>query len=120
VLAHGGPFDVASYNARLRHFLSQGAVAAKLRRSAQHVVFLEPGLHLIPSILGGFLAVAGAVVGVKAVRRARIDLEFGGLVGLCERSLQRLDIRDGNAGIGFAVQVGLFGQTGFGGSTGGP
>src|SRR5580704_2139838 len=56
-----------------------GRATARARhtQSAQHIIFLEPGLHLVPAILGGFLAVAGAVVGMKAVRRARIDLELG-------------------------------------------
>src|SRR5258708_24019901 len=37
-----------------------GSCSRPSPRSAQHVVFLEPGLHLVPSILGGFLAVTRA------------------------------------------------------------
>ncbi len=54
-----------------RPFVSAGS----MKPSAQHFVLLEPRLHLVPGVLGGFLAVARPVVGVEAVRRARIDLE---------------------------------------------
>jgi len=39
-------------------------------RLAEHLIFLEPTLHLAPRILGRFLAIARAIVGVKAMRRA--------------------------------------------------
>src|SRR5713101_9418589 len=42
---------------------------------------------------------------MEAVWRARIDLEFGGLLGRRESGLQRLDRRDGNAAIRLAVQA---------------
>jgi len=77
-----------------------------LSRSAQNFVFPEPCLHLIPGVFGGFLAVACSVVGVEAVRRAGIDLELGGLVRLRQRSFQRLDLGDGNAGIRASTQAG--------------
>src|SRR5262245_23346539 len=75
------------------------------RPSAQHVVSLEPGLHLIPGVLGGLLAVARATVGVEAMRGARIDLELSGLFVFLQRRLQRFDARDGNAGIGLAIEA---------------
>src|SRR5258705_12448960 len=79
--------------------LSDGVRLCFSARSAQHVVLLEPGLHLAPCILGGFLAVAGAVIGVEAVRSARIDLELGGLLGFRESGLQRLHRRPGKSGV---------------------
>src|SRR5260370_7364933 len=66
-----------------------GSCSRPSPRSAQHVVFLEPGLHLVPSILGGFLAVARAIIGVEAVRGARIDLELSGLFVFGHRPLHR-------------------------------
>src|SRR5262245_22166213 len=45
-------------------------------RLSEHVVLLEPDYHLLPGVLGRFLTVAGAVVGVKAVRLAGIDLDL--------------------------------------------
>src|SRR5215831_4258207 len=73
--------------------------------SAQHFVFLEPGGHLVPAVLGGFLAVARAIVGVEAVRCARIDLELGGLAGRLQCGLHRLDLRYRNALVGLAVKA---------------
>src|SRR5271168_3467069 len=70
------------------------------RRSADHFVLLEPGLHRVPAVFRRFLAVAGAVVGMEAVRGGRIDLELGGLARLGERFLQRFDRGNRNAGIG--------------------
>src|ERR1700753_4318078 len=56
--------------------------------SAKHLVFLHPGLHPAPCILGRFLAITRAIVGVEAMRRARIDLELGGLLVSRQRGLQ--------------------------------
>src|SRR6476661_3439553 len=50
-----------------------------MRQSAQHAVFLEPRSQLFPAVLGRGLVVARPVIGVEAVRRAWIDVEFGGL-----------------------------------------
>src|ERR1700742_3527679 len=61
---------------------------------AQHFVFPEPVLHPLPAVLGGLRAVAGAIVGMEAMRGARIDLELSGLVVRCQRRLQRFDGRD--------------------------
>src|ERR1700747_2870806 len=47
-------------------------------RSGEHFVFLEPGDHLVPAVLGRVLAVAGAIVGVEAVRRGGVDLDLAG------------------------------------------
>ena len=46
-------------------------VKDQLGRS-QHAVFLEPGDHLVPGVLGRLLAVARPVIGDKAVRRVGI------------------------------------------------
>src|ERR1700722_4338701 len=79
--------------------------AMAARRSAEHPVLPEPGLHPAPRVLGGFLAIACAIIGMEAMRRAWIDLEFSGLPGRCQRRLQRLDRRNGNAGIRLAIQA---------------
>src|SRR6266496_1131492 len=55
--------------------------------SGEHAVFLEPGLELVPAILRRVLAIARAVVGVEAVWRAGIDVEFCGLAGRLELPL---------------------------------
>src|SRR6202000_3578915 len=65
--------------------------------SAKHFILPEPRLHPAPGVLGGFLAVTRAIVGVEAMRRTGIDLELGGLVGLRKRRLQCFDIGNGNA-----------------------
>ena len=57
------------------------ASSGMMRRSAEHPVFSEPGLHPAPRILGGFLAITCAIIGMEAVRCARIDFEFGGFPG---------------------------------------
>jgi hypothetical protein len=49
------------------------------KRSAQHIVPLEPGDRAVPGVFGRLLALAPAVVGVEAVRGAVVDMEFGGL-----------------------------------------
>src|SRR5581483_396445 len=72
---------------------------------AQYAVFLEPGLHLIPGVFRGFLAVAGAIIGVEAVRRAGIDLELGGLLVGRKRFFHLLHLRDRNAGVSPAVKA---------------
>src|SRR5215468_6560607 len=56
-------------------------------RSAQHAVFLQPGLHLVPAVFGRILAVAWAIVGVEAVRCTRIDLELRGFLAFGQRRL---------------------------------
>src|ERR1700735_3643165 len=84
----------------------RGCKAARRgRRSAEPPVLPEPGLHPAPRIFGGFLAIACAIVGMEAVRCARIDFEFGGFPGSCQRCLQRLDRRNRNAGIRLAIQA---------------
>src|SRR5436190_23951003 len=84
-------------------FLAIGAVIGV--DGSEHLVLLEPVGHLGPALLGGFLAVARPIVGMEAVRRARIDLEVGGLAGSGERGLHGLNLRDRDAAVGFAVET---------------
>src|SRR6516165_12512370 len=49
------------------------------RFSSAHSVFLEPGEHSTPGVLGVVGTIGRAIVGVKAVRCVRIDLHFTGL-----------------------------------------
>src|SRR5438067_7736538 len=74
-------------------------------RSAQHFVLLEPGDRLLPGVLGRLLAVARPEVRVEAVRRAGIDLEFGGLFSGLEFFLHLLDLLDLDAGVLGAVEA---------------
>src|SRR5258708_36955350 len=66
-------------------------------RSREHAVFLEPGGHLAPRVISRLLAIAWPVVGMEAVGRAWIDLEFGGLAGGLEGRFHLLDLIDRNA-----------------------
>src|SRR6266850_8315124 len=54
-------------------------------------------IYLAPRVIGRFLAIAWPIVGMEAVRRARIDLEFGGLAGGLEGRFHLLDLIDRNA-----------------------
>src|SRR3954464_9911165 len=94
----GSESDALNRRAAARAALSKSA-------SAQDAILLEPGLRLLPGIFCGVLAVAAAVVGMEAVRRFRIDLEFGGLLVLLQGRLELLDLGDGNAGIGAAIDA---------------
>src|SRR5262245_15798409 len=71
---------------------------------SQHLVLLEPVRRLRPRILGRVLAVARPIIGMETVRRARIDLELGSLARSRERRLHRLDLRDRDALVGFAIE----------------
>src|SRR5437899_990892 len=51
------------------------------------------------SLLRRLFAIARAVVGVEAVWRAVIDVEFGGLAGGLELSFHLLDLLDLDAGV---------------------
>src|SRR5262249_38312623 len=75
------------------------------RSSAQYAVFPEPALHQVPGILGCFLAVARAVIGVEPMRRRGVDLEIRGLLVFGQRRLQRLYGGDGNPGIRIAIKA---------------
>src|SRR5450755_4122428 len=75
------------------------------RRSAQDFVLLEPAHHLIPGVFGRFLAIARPVVRVEAMRRAGIDLEFGGLFSGLELLFHLLDLLDLDAGVLGAVET---------------
>src|SRR5215813_670060 len=68
--------------------------------SRQHAVFLEPGLQLLPRILGRLLAIARPIVGMEAMGGIRIDFEFGGLARRLQRGLHLLDLIDRNARVG--------------------
>src|SRR5215216_4095617 len=72
---------------------------------AEDFKFLEPGLHLIPGVFGGLLAVARAVIGMEAMRRARIDLELGGLAGCLQVRFHLLDLSNRNSLVRFAVEA---------------
>src|SRR5258708_25754622 len=74
-------------------------------RSAQHFVLLEPADHLVPGVLGGLLAIARPVIRVEGVRRAGIDLEFGGLFSGLELFFHLLDLLDLDAGVLGAVET---------------
>src|SRR5258708_18686955 len=74
-------------------------------RSAQHFVLLEPADHLLPGVLGRFFAIARPVVGVEAMRRAGIDLEFGSLFSGLELLFHLLDLLDLDAGVLGAVET---------------
>src|SRR6516162_7148184 len=63
--------------------------AARFRSA--HSVFLEPGEHSTPSVLGVVGPIGGPVIGVEAVRCVRIDLEFAGLAGRLAGGLALLD-----------------------------
>jgi len=90
--------------------------------SAEHFVFLEPGLHLTPCGFGGFRTIAGAIIRMETVRSARIDLEFGGFAGRLECGFHGLDLGRRDTLIRLAIQpstgafisgascTGLFGQ----------
>src|SRR5262252_3396346 len=71
----------------------------------QHAVLLEPGGHLVPAVVRCFLAVARPVIGMEAMRRARIDLEFGGLAGGLEGGFHLLDLIDWDALVLGAIEA---------------
>ena len=73
--------------------------------SGEHFVFFEPIDHPVPAILGRFLAVAWPIVGVKAVRRAGVDVKLGRLAGGLELILHCLDLLDLDAGIVSAIET---------------
>src|SRR5882757_877258 len=81
--------------------------------AVQHFVLLEPADHLIPRVVSRpfagvrrcLAAVARPVVGVEAVRRAGIDLEFGGLFSGLEFFFHLLDLLDLDAGVLGAVET---------------
>src|SRR5690349_3219536 len=77
----------------------------RVSRSAQHFVLLEPADHPVPSVVSGVFAIAGAIIGDKTVRRARIDMEFGSLTVGLERGLHLMDLIDRNPAIRFAVKT---------------
>src|SRR6202042_1650567 len=74
-------------------------------RSAQYAIFLEPGDHLLPAILGGVLIVAWPVIGNKSVRRAGIFMKLRGLAGGLEGCLHLLDLIRCDARVGFAIET---------------
>src|SRR5262249_30802367 len=71
----------------------------------ENFVLFEPGDHLIPGILGRILAVAGAIIGMEAVRRARIDLDLEGLPSRLQRPLQRVDLTYRDALVRVAIEA---------------
>src|SRR5437660_10614067 len=78
---------------------------SRISGSAQHLVLLEPADHAIPGILGRLFAIARPIIGDETVRRAGIDVEFGGLATGFERRFHLMDLVDRNAGIGFAIEA---------------
>src|SRR5512134_1499072 len=69
-------------------------------------VLPEPGEAALPAVRGGFLAEAGPVVGVEAVRRVRVDHELALTVaGSFERIAQILDRVVRNAAVRPAVET---------------
>src|SRR5215472_16809143 len=79
-------------------------VGASIVGSAQNLIFFEPADHPVPAVLGRLFAIARAIVGDESVRRAGIGVEFGGLAAGLERGLHLMDLIDGDAGIGLAVE----------------
>src|SRR5262245_45306172 len=71
----------------------------------QHVIFLEPVDRLVPRGLGGILAITRAIVGMEAVRGARIDVKRGGFARGLEPALHLPDLVDRNASISLAVET---------------
>src|SRR4051812_4263551 len=63
----------------------------------RHAILLEPRLQALPAILGGSLAVTGAIVRVEGVRRVRIDDDLGGLARTLESLAHLLDRLDRDA-----------------------
>src|SRR3954471_10702875 len=88
-----------------RGVAAQGHATASIGFLAQHFVLFDPGDRLLPAVLGRLLAVARPEVRVEAVRRAGIDLEFGGLFGGLEFFFHLLDLLDLDARILGAVQT---------------
>src|SRR6267378_7863429 len=69
-------------------------------------VLLEPGEHALPAVVGRFLAVARAVVGVEGVRHAFVDMDhrLRVLAEGDERRAQALDRIERDALVGAAVE----------------
>ena len=65
----------------------------------------RPPAPRFPAILGRLFAIACAIVGDKSVRGAGIGVEFGGLAVGLERGLHLMDLIDGDAGIGLAIEL---------------
>src|SRR5262245_23172072 len=71
----------------------------------RNAVLLEPSLQALPAVFGILLAVAGAVVGIEAVRGVGIQNDLGGLVGVLEGLTHFFHAVDGNAHVGGAVEA---------------
>src|SRR5262245_45158991 len=71
----------------------------------QHFVLFEPGDHLLPGVFGRVLAVAGAIIGMEAVRRAGVNLDLESLSRRLQRPLQRVDLAYRNALVCLAVEA---------------
>jgi hypothetical protein len=60
----------------------QHTIAKRGLRRLSDAVFLEPGEHQTPGILGRVGIVARPAIGVEVVLRVGIDLEFADLAGV--------------------------------------
>src|SRR5260221_553744 len=65
----------------------------------------KPREHPLPAVLGGFLAVGRAIVGVEAGRRVRIGADLRFLAGRLQRGAHAIDALVWNPRVGAAIKA---------------
>src|SRR3954462_8270184 len=75
-------------------------------RALRDAVLLEPCQHALPAVVGRFLAIARAVVGVEGVRHAFVDVDLRLLVvaECLQAGAQHLDALERDALVRAAVE----------------